>query len=72
MNDSALPADTFKFLSSAHKTTHLLDHISSASAMEISNISICYELAKYDHFLIRFEVAYSKRRKKITHAEAYT
>ena len=63
MNDSVLPADTFTFLSPAHNTTHWLDHILSASAMEISNISICYKLALYDHFPIQFEVAYSKCRK---------
>ena len=50
INDFSLPIDTFTYLSPAHNSTSWLDHIISTSDLNISNISIKYDISLYDHF----------------------
>ena len=50
INDFNLPIDTSTYLSPAHNSTSWLDHIISTSDLNISNISIKYDISLYDHF----------------------
>ena len=52
VNDLMLPIDTFTYLSPAHNSTSWLDHIISSDNCQLSNISIIYDKAIFDHFPI--------------------
>jgi hypothetical protein len=54
--DLALPLHTFTYLSPAHNTTSWLDHIVSSEAVKITDISVGYDIALFDHFPLYFNI----------------
>ena len=53
---ASLPDDSFTYLSPAHNTTSWLDHVIASDPNSISNFSILYDKAIYDHFPVYFHI----------------
>ncbi|CAF3775813.1 unnamed protein product [Rotaria socialis] len=56
--DSALPKDTFTYLSPGHNSTSWLDHIICSVSLnnDVTNIEVDYELCLFDHFPVIFNI----------------
>ena len=54
--DLCMPIDTFTYLSPSHNTTSWLDHVVTTHNDLISNISVGYNMAIYDHFPLSMQL----------------